>query len=448
MPNQLTPYDSDWDVNSKQFEKLYSDSIKGSDTKFALELEEFEKFKQELMVFIVKADCSELVSKMPGWEGHDDDEGPTLQLDLLKDFQKIPFDAVITAAGYLYGSTFAGKSHDFTIDDLEDPIGNVDERELLQKRLRLGVLGNFLYGSLTPNARTQLNLEKGKFTYTASNGKQYKDGLFMLAFILREMSPSTKISANSLKEELATMDPKAFGQDCKKLIAEMSIKKGELEQLGKTDEDFILHVFAAIQRGTNQEMVTFAAQLRSEWETAREDDDKFSQSAILQKLKFKWNNIAKGISQQKASQSQQKFAALTTDADIEKLVAQKVAAALKQAKLPGDTSQNRTSEIASWRKSKSFGDTVEKDGKTWFWCSQHNDGKGLYVTHRPEDHGKPRGPTSTKSGHGAASSMGGEHRMQLKDSMKSVLMSHGMTTDQAESICNDFKSTEGGQDFW
>ena len=36
---------------------------------------------------------------------------------------------------------------------------------------------------------------------------------------------------------------------------------------------------------------------------------------------------------------------------------------------------------------KTFGDSVEKSGKTWFWCPhQHNDGKGMYVTHKPEEH--------------------------------------------------------------
>ena len=40
-------------------------------------------------------------------------------------------------------------------------------------------------------------------------------------------------------------------------------------------------------------------------------------------------------------------------------------------------------EVAEWRKTKSFGDSVTKDEKQWHWCSvRHNEGKGMYVTHK------------------------------------------------------------------
>ena len=32
------------------------------------------------------------------------------------------------------------------------------------------------------------------------------------------------------------------------------------------------------------------------------------------------------------------------------------------------------------------GDSIEKYGRTLYWCPKHNKGKGIYVTHRPEDH--------------------------------------------------------------
>ena len=27
-----------------------------------------------------------------------------------------------------------------------------------------------------------------------------------------------------------------------------------------------------------------------------------------------------------------------------------------------------------------------KDGKKWWWCKQHNNGKGMYVRHPPHEH--------------------------------------------------------------
>jgi len=32
------------------------------------------------------------------------------------------------------------------------------------------------------------------------------------------------------------------------------------------------------------------------------------------------------------------------------------------------------------------GDMIEKFGRTLYWCPHHNDDKGIYVTHKPEDH--------------------------------------------------------------
>ena len=49
---------------------------------------------------------------------------------------------------------------------------------------------------------------------------------------------------------------------------------------------------------------------------------------------------------------------------------------------------SKTSHIPDWRVVKGH-DSVERDGKTWFWCLNHKmDGKynGLYVTHKPENH--------------------------------------------------------------
>ena len=40
-----------------------------------------------------------------------------------------------------------------------------------------------------------------------------------------------------------------------------------------------------------------------------------------------------------------------------------------------------------WQKEKK-GDSIQMYGKTWWWCPQHNQGKGMYVRHKPENHDK------------------------------------------------------------
>ena len=37
---------------------------------------------------------------------------------------------------------------------------------------------------------------------------------------------------------------------------------------------------------------------------------------------------------------------------------------------------------------KKVGESIQHNGKTWWWCPHHSKGKGLYVRHRPENHQK------------------------------------------------------------
>ena len=47
----------------------------------------------------------------------------------------------------------------------------------------------------------------------------------------------------------------------------------------------------------------------------------------------------------------------------------------------------RKSMYADWQITKTT-DMIMKDDKPWWWCPNHNKGKGLYVRHKPENHSK------------------------------------------------------------
>lgn len=54
----------------------------------------------------------------------------------------------------------------------------------------------------------------------------------------------------------------------------------------------------------------------------------------------------------------------------------------------GNKSGNSNKDISEWRKTKSLGDEVVKNGKQYYWCQKHQNGSGLYIMHHPLDHGK------------------------------------------------------------
>ena len=88
-----------------------------------------------------------------------------------------------------------------------------------------------------------------------------------------------------------------------------------------------------------------------------------------------------------------------------------------------------------------------KDGKQYYWCTQHQEGRGLYVTHHPLDHGKhPSQWQHTQRRNGGNSrpgtAPGGSNlrnnvnanntNVQLSQRMQSALTSSGFTAEQAE----------------
>ena len=96
------------------------------------------------------------------------------------------------------------------------------------------------------------------------------------------------------------------------------------------------------------------------------------------------------------------------------------------------------------------------DGTPWWWCLQHNNGKGMWVRHPPGDYEKWKQSKSSKeryvppsdaSGGGSANgggssitppSGGGSNsgQLELGSELKQVLTSYGMSDSDADAIWN------------
>ena len=124
---------------------------------------------------------------------------------------------------------------------------------------------------------------------------------------------------------------------------------------------------------------------------------------------------------------------------------------------------NVQSSIADWRKSKSHGESIYKDGKMYYWCKQHQDGKVLFVIHHLKDHGKKntewehtdrsrnvKSSQSTSAQQSNNSNKSSDSKLQLSDKMKAALISQGINGANADSLLKGLQdSTSGGAvDFW
>ena len=103
---------------------------------------------------------------------------------------------------------------------------------------------------------------------------------------------------------------------------------------------------------------------------------------------------------------------------------------------------------------KKTDDTIQREGKTWYWCPHHRlDGTyyGLYVTHKPEEHEEwkrnksefRRNKYSKEKNNvdpDGASDDNTKKKLTIKDNLKAALLTHcELTGAQIDEILQDAK---------
>jgi hypothetical protein len=190
--------------------------------------------------------------------------------------------------------------------------------------------------------------------------------------------------------------------------------------LGKTHDDILFDTFKSLLTTVNEEFETFINGLKSEWETQSGEGKNLTHDILVSKSVAKYNNL---VAQKTWNNSQSKNAKLVALSTQVKDLQQKLKSNGGQT---GGTGGAKKYPIAEWRLKKSFGAEVEKDGKKWYWCHhQHNDGKSMYVTHKPEDHTSWKDRKNTNrnkksNGNGGDPS---NNNLQLDDKLKAALVS-------------------------
>ena len=116
---------------------------------------------------------------------------------------------------------------------------------------------------------------------------------------------------------------------------------------------------------------------------------------------------------------------------------------------------NDAFKIEDWRFVKD-GETVTRDGKNWWWCEQHNNGKGMYVRHPPNEHadwaarkkaGEKYVPPDYRSNYKSGQDQSSQSKpkdeipepkkLVLTENLKSVLSTTMMLSDQdVDHVCN------------
>ncbi len=448
----LNPLATTIDLTTAQGIKQYDKATKGTDTKLDLtnDPEAAEAFMTKLKVdsrkFCFGPVTTHAEIQVAG-ETHPYLQAGTDTVNLLTDYSKITRDRVVETGGVLFGCAF-------DVDGTHDHIcveSNDDNVNAL--RLRNSMLGVYLKNSLTSDGQKTLDNYSDEYLYTNTDGNSVSDGMTVLHIILTLIMPTTKASNKNKRAQIRKMHPKDFDGDVPKMISRMQTLKAAIENDSGTEyDDFILYLFKACKQSKFPEFNEYVKDQQSEWEIQDEDG---SANDIIVKLMKKWNNNSINEESQEQS-SKPKGNAKSSTAKVLVLLT----AALTNAQVGmGGKSEQRIrsgkSSIAEWRKTKSYDESIFKDGKMYYWCPQHQDGKGLYVTHHPKDHGKPIAEWSNtncsrnvKQGVPSKQSESSDtpaptNKLQLSEQMKAALTSSGIDLKELqEGMAQD------GLDFW
>jgi len=230
--------------------------------------------------------------------------------------------------------------------------------------------------------------------------------------------------------------------------------KQEILEKGSAHEDFTLNILDAADRSKDPDFINFVSKLRDNWESAEILDETDSDEVIIDKMTTKWNNIvARKGNDAKKDPPDAKITALSSEISSLKnqIVAMQKGGGSNGGGSNGSGSATK-SFIPDWRKTKTLGETVDRDDKTWHWCPHHMDGKGLYVTHKPDGHDEwLENKKNNRRGKREKETPGAQppastSNLVLSDRMKTALATRGFNENQASEIMKEV-NTEG-TDFW
>ena len=200
--------------------------------------------------------------------------------------------------------------------------------------------------------------------------------------------------------------------------------------------------------GKNDEFHSFIEMKKSEWEMGTD----MTADAIATEAITKYNNLVAQNKWKNQDRKDSKVAALYTEIDNLKCVlatmtSQKSSGTSNSQSNNGDDKNNTNKrnsfrQVAEWRKKKSFGASTEKEGKIWWWCPKHEGKgyKGLYVTHKPEDHDEhmAKFKTSGQRSSSSSSSSSIKGNLYMKDSLRSSMVTKlGMSAADAEQFWSE-----------
>lgn len=298
------------------------------------------------------------------------------------------------------------------------------------------MISGFLRASFTDDALKSIDLHSTKFTWKQSvedGGNEHLDGPTMLKLILTKVNPSTMIGTDNYRKIIQNTRLPQHGYDVTAAMESIEAAFKEIIRRNETYDSKRLHVFDALKSGKNSKFKAWVERVEQDVCSGTGEYKNYSVDQIMQAACKLHTDMVSAGEWDRLDPEQAQIIALTT--------------ALEQARKSGNIGQpppihhrddgtggggggrgGGKSSVEEWRLTKTKGDSCVHDGRTYWWCPKHNNNKGMYVRHPPEDHDKQAAASKSKRN-------GGSYNYVIPDPLKqkSPPPSANATTDTPNS---------------
>ncbi len=139
------------------------------------------------------------------------------------------------------------------------------------------------------DVKRKILLKKSKYRRYYAHGDFDDDGVLLFHTIFSSIKPTTRLSLNNIKDRLKAVTLFKFGGDVKAMIDEMERLHQEFVRLseGQEYEDYVLLLFRALSKTSNNEFNTVMQQQKTTWESGTD----ITAETLISIAEIKWNNI-------------------------------------------------------------------------------------------------------------------------------------------------------------
>ena len=386
------------------------------EAKFDCTSKNFPAFFDKLTNFADDYGCAEATNIVIGQDAAGDD----ITRPLLTEYGRLTEQQVLDHAAHVWRAGAAG----------------ADDR---RKQTISYLLYKWVRNSLTDSAQTKLRTQIRR-----SKVGEFGDGPTLIFLILKKIKPGTKSGIDTIKEEMKKVTLGEHGNNVVDANATMLLKFEDIEQLGGTHDAYMTDLFRMYKTSKNKIFKDYIQTLKDVYEDQDDGDpNALTPDTLIRKSERKYNNMVTNKEWGEVDEKDQKILAMTSI--IKQLVDDKKSGSSnssssnststksnnrrgKREKDKGDKKSFDKSDIPTWKYSRQGDETVKnKDGKEYFWCSKHNDDKGMWCRHKEADHGK-----NGKQG-GKGKGKGG---IQLNPDLRASLAS--ISEDSSASFLSQF----------